>query len=137
PFQTRALLKLQELARKGYARLVGLPRSTQLGIGAGIVVVSIAIWLVMPKQHFVSVGKVCANARQLDGQLVHIRGTVGQTFPMGDGYAFYLHQRRDSIAVFTTLRAPTERQHIQLFGTVSTGFLDGKPRAAVFEAPGP
>ena len=129
--------RLRALGQRGLDELIKLPRKTQVALGAGVVVAAIAVWLVTPKQHFISIGKLCVNARQLDGQLVHIRGTVGQTFPVGGGLAFYLHQRRDSIAVFTSLRAPVERERIKLYGTVSTGFLDGKPRAAVFETPAP
>ena len=61
-------------------------------------------------------------------------GRVGETFPVGGGYAFYLHQGRDTIVVFTRSRVPTFRQRVQIVGSVSTGFLEGVPHAAIFEA---
>jgi len=66
--------------------------------------------------------------------VVAVSGRVGETFPVGGGYAFYLHQGRDTIVVFTRSRVPTFRQRVQIVGSVSTGFLEGVPRAAIFEA---
>ncbi len=103
-------------------------------VAGGLVVAAIgAIIAFSPREHFDAVRTVCANARTLDGRVVHVRGVVGQTFMLGGGYLFYLHDGRDSLAVYTLTRTPVERSHIKLFGTVSTGYLDGEPRAAVFE----
>jgi hypothetical protein len=38
------------------------------------------------------------------------------------------------IVVFTRVRTPVEREEVRVVGTVSTGFLDGKPRPVVFES---
>ena len=113
--------------------LLRLPQAAKIGIAAAVVLIPFTLWLVSPKEHFIRVGKICANAQQLDGQVVHVRGRVGESFQVGGGYAFWLMQGRDSIVVFTTYRTPVEKARIKIVGTVSTGFLDGKARAAVFE----
>ncbi len=102
-----------------------------------LVAVAIAAVMMRPKEEFTSIRHIKTHAREMDGQLVNIRGTVGQSFPVGGGFAFYLHQSRDTIVVFTRNRTPIERKHIKLMGTVSTGYLDGAPRAAIFEDPQP
>ena len=109
-----------------------------LALVAGVLVVAvITTAFLWPKEQFSSIRNIKAHARALDGQLVHVHGRVGQSFPVGGGFAFYLHQSRDTIVVFTRNRMPVERTHIKLVGTVSTGFLDGAPRAAIFEDPPP
>lgn len=105
-------------------------------VAAGVLVaVVVAVVMIQPKEEFTSIRHIKTHAREMDGRLVHIRGTVGQSFPVGGGFAFYLHQKRDTIVVFTRNGTPVERKHIKLMGTVSTGFLDGAARAAIFEAP--
>ncbi len=103
---------------------------------AGVVVaVVVAVGMMQPKEEFTSIRHIKTHAREMDGQLVNIRGTVGQSFPVGGGFAFYLHQKRDTIVVFTRNGSPIERKRVELKGTVSTGYLDGAARAAIFEAP--
>ena len=105
-------------------------------VAAGVLVaVVIAAVMMRPKEEFTSIRHIKTHAREMDGQLVHIRGTVGQSFPVGGGFAFYLHQKRDTIVVFTRNGTPVERKRVELMGTVSTGYLDGAARAAIFEAP--
>ena len=107
-------------------------------VGAGVAVaIAIGAMMMQPKEQFTSIRHIKTHAREMDGQMVHIRGTVGQSFPVGGGFAFYLHQSRDTIVVFTRNRTPIERKHIKLMGTVSTGYLDGAARAAIFEDPPP
>ena len=68
-----------------------------------------------------------------DGQSVRLSGRVGEVFPVGGGYAFYLHGGRDTIVVFTRSHKPHVDQHVTVEGTVSTGYLDGQSMCAVFE----
>jgi len=68
---------------------------------------------------------------------VRIHGTVGEAFRVGAGWAFYVHQGKDTIVVFSRLRTPEARAKIKLYGTVSTGYLDGKARPALFEIESP
>jgi hypothetical protein len=65
---------------------------------------------------------------------VTVRGRVGEdVFAVGAGWAFYLVQGRDTIVVFTRIQAPKPHEVITVKGQVSTGFLDGVPRQALFE----
>ncbi len=98
-----------------------------------VVLLIIALNIAMPKEHVTPLRDVIRDAASLDGKEVRIRGVIGQWFPMGDGYSFYLHQGRDTIVVFTRVRTPAEKQKVRVLGTVSTGYLDGRPRPAVFE----
>ena len=65
---------------------------------------------------------------------MRVNGRVGEVFHVGGGYAFYLLQGRDTIVVFTRSRVPVPRQNVTVVASVSTGFLDGAPRQALFEA---
>jgi len=98
-----------------------------------LVVIINAPW----KDHGQHLSKVLANASALDGQPVRVSGRVGEIFNVAGGYAFYLHDGRDSIVVFTRTFRPLKKARIQVYGTVSTGILDGAPRAAIFEVPDP
>jgi hypothetical protein len=57
---------------------------------------------------------------------------------MGSSCAYNLHQGwggRDTIVVFSRVRQPATGQSIAVHGSVSTGYLDGQPRPALFESP--
>jgi hypothetical protein len=105
------------------------------GIGGGLVVLAVTLVVsARPREPFMRVHEVLMHAEQLDGQEVRLRGVIGQTFPVGEGHTFYLHDGQDMIVVFTRVRTPVEREEVRVVGTVSTGFLDGKPRPVVFES---
>lgn len=70
---------------------------------------------------------------RFDGRLVTVAGRVGEVFPVGGGYSFYLHQGRDTLVVFTRTRRPEWHSRVKVKGTISTGFLDGVARQALFE----
>jgi hypothetical protein len=75
---------------------------------------------------------------EFDGRDVTVRGRVGDdVFAVGAGWAFYLMQGRDTIVAFSLSRMPEPRKVITLKGQVSTGFLDGVPRQALFEGATP
>ena len=69
--------------------------------------------------------------------MVHVEGRVGEVFPVGGGYAFYLRDGRDTMVVFTRSRTPERDEHVKIDGTVSTGYLDGQARTALFEINAP
>jgi len=109
-------------------------RRVQLALG-GAVLLALGIWSFWPRPYEgVSIGRIRREPLRFDGRVVAVSGRVGETFPVGGGYAFYLHQGRDTIVVFTRSRVPTFRQRVQIVGSVSTGFLEGVPHAAIFEA---
>lgn len=85
----------------------------------------------------VSLHDLKANAARYDNASVTVKGRVGEVFRVGGGYAFNLHQGRDTIVVFTHGAPPRMRDKIAISGSVSTGYLDGLPRQAIFATPTP
>ncbi len=81
----------------------------------------------------VSLGDLRKRPDHFNGQDVKVSGKIGEVFQVGGGYAFYLHQGRDTMVVFTRTRTPKSRESVNLVGHVSTGYLDGQPRLALFE----
>jgi len=79
------------------------------------------------------VREILRDSSQFDGRQVKVAGRVGDVFAVGDGYAFYLLQGRDTLVVFTRSRVPHEREHVAVKGQISTGFLDGSPHQSLFE----
>jgi hypothetical protein len=102
-------------------------------LAACVVLLFVALNIAKPREKATSVRDIIRDAAALDGKEVRIAGVIGQWFPMGDGYSFYLHQGRDTIVVFTRVRTPAEKQKVKVVGTISTGYLDGQPRPALFE----
>jgi hypothetical protein len=110
-------------------------RRVQLIVG-GLVLVLIVWFAVLPRaEGGVSLGALRRNPSRYDSQRVKVHGRVGDVFPLGGGYAFYLMQGRDTIVVFTRAREPESNKTIDVVGTVSTGFLDGVARQSIFEEP--
>jgi hypothetical protein len=108
-------------------------RTLQLGI-LGALVVTIGCWLFWPHDEpGVSLRNLRRDPARWDGHIVRVEGRVGEVFPMGEGYAFNLHQGRDTIVVFTRTHKPETQQSITVVGSVTTGFLDGTARQAIFE----
>lgn len=109
-------------------------RRLQLLAGLGVVLLLVIAFF--PRgERGVSLGELKKRADHFDGQDVKVKGKVGEVFSVGGGYAFYLHQGRDTMVVFTRTRQPKPRQTLQIVGHVSTGYLDGRPRLALFENP--
>jgi hypothetical protein len=80
--------------------------------------------------------EVRRHPTRYDGRVVVVRGRVGDdVFAVGSGWAFYLMQGRDTIVAFSRNRTPLPREIVTVKGQVSTGFLDGAPRQALFEDP--
>lgn len=110
-------------------------RQVQMIVIASVVAL-VAVWALWPKgDPGVSLHDLRANAARWDSQSVRIHGRVGEVFNVGAGWAFYLHQGRDTIVVFTRGAKPESRANITVSGSVSTGYLDGMPRQAIFAAP--
>ena len=81
-----------------------------------------------------SIAHIRSAPVRFDGSSVLVRGRVGEAFPMGGSWAFYLHQGRDTIVVFSRHRTPVKNRTIAVHGSVSIGYLDGQPRPALFES---
>lgn len=108
-------------------------RRLQVLVGCvAVVLLTIAFW---PRgEQPQTLGNLRRHPEQFDGHSVKVGGRVGEIFPVGGGYAFYLHQGRDTLVVFTRSRTPRRGENVTLVGSMSTGFLDGQPHAALFES---
>ncbi len=107
-------------------------RRLQILAGLGVLLL-LAIPFYPRGERGVSLADLKQRPDHFDGQDVKIKGRVGEVYSVGGGYAFYLHQGRDTMVVFTRVRTPKTRDVLQISGHVSTGYLDGQPRLALFE----
>ena len=110
-------------------------RSVQIGVAAVFVAaVLLAYWAWPRGVGTTSLSELRHNPSRYDGRAVVVRGRVGDdVFAVGAGWAFYLVQGRDTIVTFTRSQRPKPHDVITVKGQVSTGFLDGVPRQALFE----
>jgi hypothetical protein len=107
-------------------------RSLQLGVLA--CTLAVAAFVFWPRSEpTLSIAKIRKDPSAYDGLIVHVKGRIGEVFPMGAGFAFNLHQGRDTIVVFTRSRKPVRKQKVDVAGTVSMGYLDGVARPSLFE----
>jgi hypothetical protein len=102
-------------------------------LGIAAVVAIVAMVLMRPKDTSVALSKIRHNVAQYDGQTVTLHGKVGEVYPVGGGYSFYLLQGRDTIVVFTRSRTPVRDEHVSVSGVISTGVLNGAARQALLE----
>jgi hypothetical protein len=111
----------------------GADRRIQVIIGLVLVVlVTVALW---PRgERPMSVGHLRRLGASMDGVQVLVSGKVGQVFPVGGGYAYYLQDGRDTLVVFTRVSHPMQRRPITVRGTMSVGYLDGVATEALFES---
>lgn len=101
-------------------------------------VLAVAVFFAWPRDGgFASVAELKRDAARYDGRSVVVKGKVGEVFPVGGGHAFNLHQGQDTLVVFTRVRTPRSREQVTVSGTISTGFLDGEARLALFESTEP
>lgn len=107
-------------------------RRTQILIGVALFL--LLVWTFWPRNvNTVSISRLRAHAAEYDGSTVAVHGRVGEVFPVGAGYAYYLHQGRDTLVVFTRGSRPESKKTVTVTGSITTGFLDGRPRQALFE----
>jgi len=84
-----------------------------------------------------SLGAILRHPENYEGRSVVVRGEVLEIFDVGTGHAFQIRQGRDMVVVYSTLREPRLHDRVEVSGIVSTGYLDGKPRIAIFEGGAP
>jgi hypothetical protein len=113
-------------------RLRSDPR-TQLIVLACLVVLAL-IPLFARKASQTSLSQIRKHPQRYDGQVVTVEGRVGQVFSMGGSHVYYLHQGRDTLVVFTRLSPPLPLQKVTVKGSVSTGYLEGVARVALFDS---
>ncbi len=102
-------------------------------IGGGIALLVAALVVLHPADRTIRVSRIRRGGEGLDGQAVQVRGQVCDVYPVGDGYAFYLRQGRDTIVVFTRSRTPVRGETVTVKGVVSAASLRGQVHQAVLE----
>jgi hypothetical protein len=103
-------------------------------LGVIAVLAILAFAFTRPHQPTVSVASILHDPARLDGRTVTVHGRVGEVYPVGGGYSFYLMQGRDTIVVFTRTRTPVTDEKVAVTGVVSTGVLNGETREALLES---
>jgi hypothetical protein len=99
----------------------------------GLALLAVAVFFPRHRQPGASLHGILREPARFEGRSVVVRGEVLESFDLGQGYAFNLRQGRDTVVVFSRSRRPDLHQRIEVVGTVSTGYLDGEPRVAIFE----
>jgi hypothetical protein len=121
--------------------LDNLRTSRPVQIGAAVALAALVLmvsWLWPRGVGTIALSELRSSPSRFDGRAVVVRGRVGDdVFAVGSGWAFYLVQGRDTIVVFTRTQAPKPHDVVTVKGQVSTGFLDGVPRQALFEDAAP
>ncbi len=131
--EVRALAPLHEPGWMVALDHLRASRGMQIVICLALLVL-VAAWICWPRgEPGVSLSTLRHHPERFDGLTVRVKGRVGEVFRVGGGYAFGLIQGRDTIVVFTRSRVPAPRQRVTVVASVSTGFLDGAPRQALFE----
>ena len=111
-----------------------LLHNRQLQMLIGLLVVAFLAWTFWPRgESNVSVSRIRHHPELFDGQTVRIHGKIGDVYAIAGGYTFYLLSGRDTMVVFTRSRVPLRDDNVSIRGTISTGYLDGVPRQALFE----
>ncbi len=107
----------------------------QIGAAVGIICLAVVGYLTWPQGvDATPLSRIRRHPAEYDGRTVVVRGRVGDdVFTVGSGWAFFLTQGRDTIVAFTRTQAPRPHESVTVKGQVSTGFLDGMARQALFE----
>src|SRR2546426_1160039 len=119
--------------RSGFLERVRSDPRLQLIVLACLLVLAL-VPLLVRKSSETPVSQIRKHPQRFDGQVVTVQGRVGEVFSMGGSHVYYLHQGKDTLLVFTRTGPPLPRQRVTVKGSVSTGYLEGVPRVALFDA---
>lgn len=100
---------------------------------AAVSLITAGIYFMTRTEKTTSLAFVREQAASLDGQTVTVEGKIGEVYQMGSSYAYLLHQGRDTVVIYTRTSHPIPGERVVISGSVSTGFLDGVPRVAIFQ----
>jgi hypothetical protein len=113
--------------------IIGSDRRVQLLLV--LAVLALGAYVFWPRaEKTTSIGHLKDHPERYADQQVKVNGRVSEVFPVGGGFAYTLVQSRDTIVVFTRWHQPKRQDRVTVIGTVSSGFLDGQARLAIFEA---
>ena len=113
--------------------LMKLDRRLQFAALLAILGLALAAFWPRPEKT-ISVAHLKSDPAHYADQQVRVGGRVAEVFPVGGSVAFTLVQGRDTIVVFSRSRTPKPREKVIVIGTLSTGYLGGETRTAIFEA---
>ena len=114
-----------------------LASSRKLQIALVALIVGLGTWMFWPREEnrTTPLSLIKHRPQEFEGRAVRVKGEVGEVFDVGSSFVFQLRQGRDTVVVFSPNRRPSPHDHLILEGTISTGYLDGTPRVALFERP--
>ncbi len=107
----------------------------RLQLAVLLLILGLALATFWPRaEKTISVAHLKEHAERYGDQQVRVAGRVSEVFPVGGSVAYTLVQGRDTIVVFSRSRTPKPREQVIVIGTLSTGYLGGETRTAIFEA---
>jgi len=119
-----------------WTEAIATNRKLQVALLAAVVAFGAYAFWPREEGRSVPLGQIRKHPDRFEGHSVKVKGEVGEVFDIGRGYVFNLVQGRDTVVVFSPTRHPETHDRIRVEGTVSTGYLDGLARVAIFETPG-
>jgi hypothetical protein len=112
-----------------------LASNRKLQLLLALLVVAFGVYTFLPRaEKTTSIGHLKQYPERYADAQVKVNGRVSEVFPVGGSFAYTLVQNRDTIVVFTRWHQPKRQDRITVIGTLSSGFLDGQSRIAIFEA---
>jgi len=106
----------------------------RVALVVGLLVLAAGAYTFWPRhEKTISVAHLKEHPERYADTQVRVGGRVSEVFSVGGSWAYTLVQGRDTIVVFSRTRAPRVRDHVVVVGSLSTGYLDGQSRAAIFE----
>ena len=128
--------EIPELAPPWWTRIgitLRVDRRVQIALGAALL--ALLVYSVWPRsEKTISIAHLKEHAQRYADTPVRVGGRVSEVFPVGGSWAYTVVQGRDTIVVFSRTRAPKPREQVVVVGTLSTGYLDGQSRVAIFES---
>ena len=128
--------EIPELEPAWWMRLgVTLRVDRRLQLALGVALLALLVYSVWPRsEKTISIAHLKEHAERYADTPVRVGGRVSEVFTVGGSWAYTVVQGRDTIVVFSRTRGPKPREQVVVVGTLSTGYLDGQSRVAIFES---
>jgi hypothetical protein len=127
----------EEPRRRTWSQVLLTNRVLQAGLVVVLGLACAATFLGRSQAGGVSLASIKLHPERYENLSVRVHGEVIESFQVGRGYVFQLRQGADTVVVYSPTRHPARHDKIAVEGTVSTGYLDGQPRVALFEGSNP
>ena len=128
--------EIPELDPPWWTRIgVTLRVDRRLQLALGVALLALLVYSVWPRsEKTISIAHLKEHAERYADTPVRVGGRVSEVFSVGGSWAYTVVQGRDTIVVFSRTRGPKPREQVVVVGTLSTGYLDGQSRVAIFES---